>query len=349
MHIGLVYMYSIQKSILSATASYLSVYCLPFVLIFSPTHRFNWYNVTEMFYGFGQYNNPYMYYSSLLLHSVPLPHLLPDTTYYYRVSNSCTIYDFHMPSFYFTSGSSSADAMKSESLFPFSVGLTGDVGTTQVSVATISALSSLQPNAIFLVGDLCYSDGYINTWDAFGRMIEPLASHIPLLTSGGNHEVQSGENWVPYQLRYPTPYVGSSSPDPSYYGREVGPVHVIVLNSYAASSNTSVQYRWLEMYLSSRVNRARTPWVVVMIHASLYHSNTIHWKEGELLRVAMEPLLYQWGVDIVLSGHLHAYERTAAMYNAELDECGMTHLILGDGGNYEGEGCRVMYNTVIIW
>ncbi|CAE7301095.1 PAP18 [Symbiodinium microadriaticum] len=168
-------------------------------------------------------------------------------------------------------------------------------------------------------------------------MVEPLASLIPLLTTGGNHEVQSGENWVPYQLRYPTPFAGALSPDPAYYGREVGPVHVIALNSYADFSNTSLQYRWLETYMLTRVNRARTPWVVVMVHVSLYHSNVIHWKEGELFRRAMEPLLYQWGVDIVLSGHLHAYERTAPMYNFQPDECGMVHLILGDGGNYEGE------------
>ena len=149
--------------------------------------------------------------------------------------------------------------------------------------------------------------------------------------------MQSGENWVPYNLRYPSPYVEAMSPDPAYYGREVGPVHVIALNSYADYSNTSLQHRWLESYLSTRVNRNRTPWVVVMVHVSLYHSNAIHWKEGELLRRGMEQLLYDWGVDIVLSGHLHAYERTLPMFNFEADDCGMTHLVLGDGGNYEGE------------
>ena len=42
------------------------------------------------------------------------------------------------------------------------------------------------------------------------------------------------------------------------------------------------------------------------------------------------------GVDIVLNGHVHAYERTAAVYKWQLNECGPVHLNLGDGGNREG-------------
>lgn len=137
---------------------------------------------------------------------------------------------------------------------------------------------------------------------------------------------------MPYQLRYPTPFRGSGSPDPAYYGREVGPVHVIALNGYAETTNSSLQYRWLEKYLGTKVNRDRTPWVVVMVHTAWYCSNTVHWKEAERMRQDMEPLLFSFGVDIVLAGHVHAYERSAAVYMEELNECGMSHLVLGDGG-----------------
>eukprot|EP00602_Paraphysomonas_sp_CaronLab_P010548 CAMPEP_0185027788 /NCGR_PEP_ID=MMETSP1103-20130426/13015_1 /TAXON_ID=36769 /ORGANISM="Paraphysomonas bandaiensis, Strain Caron Lab Isolate" /LENGTH=638 /DNA_ID=CAMNT_0027561919 /DNA_START=21 /DNA_END=1937 /DNA_ORIENTATION=+ len=292
----------------------------------------NWYNVTEMFYKFGQYNNPYMVYQSPLVHAVELTGLSSGVTYYYRVADSCTVFQFTMPRFTLSDTSKSQ-----ESLFPFSFGMIGDIGLTNVSMMTFSALEALESDAVLIVGDLSYSDGWMNTWDSFGRAIQSLGSQTPLMTTGGNHELQSGENWVSYQLRYLTPYSGSGSPDPVYWGREMGPVHVIALNSYAAYSNTSIQYRWLENYLSTHVNRDRTPWVVVMMHTPLYHSNTVHWKEGELMRLAMEPLLYAYGVDVVLSGHLHAYERTEPVYDNSLDPCGMTHLILGDGGNYEGE------------
>ena len=50
----------------------------------------------------------------------------------------------------------------------------------------------------------------------------------------------------------------------------------------------------------------------------------------------MEPLLYKYGVDVVLSGHVHAYERVEPVLNGCLNECGPVYLNLGDGGNYEG-------------
>jgi hypothetical protein len=34
---------------------------------------------------------------------------------------------------------------------------------------------------------------------------------------------------------------------------------------------------------------------------------------------------------------VHAYERTTAVYLEEVNECGMSYLVLGDGGNYEAE------------
>jgi hypothetical protein len=38
----------------------------------------------------------------------------------------------------------------------------------------------------------------------------------------------------------------------------------------------------------------------------------------------------------VLSGHVHAYERTHPMYKYKLDTCGPVYLSIGDGGNIEG-------------
>jgi acid phosphatase type 7 len=294
-------------------------------------HWWNWYNVTAMTTGFGQYNNFDMYYNSPVIHTVTLTDLKSDTTYYYRVADSCTIFSFKLPTYYYS------PSKPPSTLYPWVLGLTGDVGQTDVSVESLAALAALEPNAVLLVGDLSYADGWGDSWDTFGRAFESLGSSVPVLTTGGNHEVQSGENWVPYLLRYFTPYQSSSSPDPAYWGREIGPVHVIALNSYAASSNTSIQYRWLQSYISTRVNRARTPWVIVMTHSPFYNSNKIHWMEGEIMRRDMEALLYLYGVDIVLSGHVHSYERTVGVYDNNLDICGPVHLVLGDGGNYEGE------------
>lgn len=297
----------------------------------SGEHWYNWYNVTKMRTQFGQYNNPYMIYTSPVIHTVVLTGLQSGTNYSYVVADSCQIHSFVMPKYYY-SGS------KVVNLFPFTMGLIGDVGQTQVSVESMAALAALQTDSILLVGDLSYADGWQNSWDTFGRAFESLASRVPVLTTGGNHELQSGENWRPYNLRYPTPYRASGSPDPAYWGREVGPIHVIALNSYADYlTNSTIQYRWLKNYLETHINRDRTPWVLVMMHTPWYSSNVIHWREGELMRRAMESLLYDFGVDIVLNGHVHSYERTFPVYNNTVNPCGPTYLIVGDGGNYEGE------------
>ena len=115
----------------------------------------------------------------------------------------------------------------------------------------------------------------------------------------------------------------------------MGPVHVIGLCSYAATANTSLQYRWLQRDFA-KVDRAMTPWVLVMWHTPWYNSNSGHRAEGELMRRSMEPLMYANSVDVVLNGHVHAYERNHAVYNGCRDECGPVYLNLGNGGNYEG-------------
>ncbi len=39
-----------------------------------------------------------------------------------------------------------------------------------------------------------------------------------------------------------------------------------------------------------------------------------HYKENECMRLAMEDVLYNNGVDIVLNGHCHEYERSNPVY-----------------------------------
>ena len=73
-----------------------------------------------------------------------------------------------------------------------------------------------------------------------------------------------------------------------------------------------------------------------MMHVPWYSSHEQHWREAELGRLDAEPLLYEAGVDLVLSGHLHAYERSHPAFNGTANRCGPTYLNLGDGGNREG-------------
>jgi hypothetical protein len=190
-------------------------------------------------------------------------------------------------------------------------------------------------SVVLIAGDLSYADGYPKIWDAFGQLLQTLGSTTPIMTVGGNHEAASAEAFLSYKVRYPSPNAASNSPHFSYYGYEVGPVHVIALCSYAGFSNTSMQYQWLQNHLATKIDRVRTPWLIVVTHVPLYSSNSGHYKEGEAMRRSFEPMLVAAGVDLVITGHIHAYERISPVINFQLDTCGTNHMVLGDAGNYE--------------
>ena len=71
------------------------------------------------------------------------------------------------------------------------------------------------------------------------------------------------------------------------------------------------------------------------------YSNSHH--QGEIeetdIRPLFEPLLHQYGVDVLFAGHVHAYERTYPVLNGKLAPPGTSSFIeinIGDGGNREG-------------
>lgn len=85
------------------------------------------------------------------------------------------------------------------------------------------------------------------------------------------------------------------------------------------------RYAWLKKDLAS-VDRSRTPWLLVSMHAPWYNSNYNHQGEGEKMRQSLEDVLYQHGVDTVIAGHVHAYERSQRTYNYKVDECGPLYM-----------------------
>lgn len=63
----------------------------------------------------------------------------------------------------------------------------------------------------------------------------------------------------------------------------------------------------------AKVDREKTPWLLVLLHAPWYNSTWAHQGEGDSMMAAMEPLLYAAGVDILVAGHVHAYERSVCL------------------------------------
>ena len=63
------------------------------------------------------------------------------------------------------------------------------------------------------------------------------------------------------------PHAASGSPSSLWWAADVGPCRVVTLCSYCSTAAGSLQLAWLERELAA-VDRRRTPWLVVMMHAA---------------------------------------------------------------------------------
>ena len=259
---------------------------------------------------------------------------------------------------------------------PYRIAVVGDLGQTENSAATLERMREVSdfvdnggggilrranadqpataPGHVLNVGDLSYADGYQPRWDSWGRLVEPHASTVPWMVIEGNHEeelavtrIDGGggdddddddgdiDGFVAYRARFAVPSNASGSGSKLYYSYDVPGAHVVMLGTYADWSSGSKQRSWLARDLA-RVDRGRTPWLIVGMHAPWYSSNTAHLDEVDGMRRSLEPLLLQHGADVVFTGHVHAYERTGRVARRRADERGPVHVVVGDAGNREG-------------
>ena len=129
---------------------------------------------------------------------------------------------------------------------------------------------------------------------------------VPWVTAVGNHENEPGYGFTPYEHRFDSD--GLAESEIFWYSRDVPGVHMVFMSTEHDYQQGSTQYNWLEQDLSS-VNRDVTPFVIVYGHKPMYSSNSYHGSEVEL-RDALEDLYVSYGVDLVIAGHDHFYERT---------------------------------------
>ncbi|RPI22609.1 MAG: metallophosphoesterase [Acidobacteria bacterium] len=86
-----------------------------------------------------------------------------------------------------------------------------------------------------------------------------------------------------------------------YYSFEKGPVQFVALDSTYMSPE---QLEWAEKELRG----SNKKWKIVFFHHPIYSSGGRHGSDLELRKV-LEPLFVQYGVDVVIAGHEHFYER----------------------------------------
>ena len=66
----------------------------------------------------------------------------------------------------------------------------------------------------------------------------------------------------------------------SFYSFKAGLVHFIFVNPYSPSDINSEQYKFLTDDFKN-INRARTPWVIIVTHCPFYSSNRAHYEEAQ--------------------------------------------------------------------
>jgi len=246
----------------------------------------------------------YFFYKSGAIHHVTIGPLDPGTTYYYRCGKAGDEFRLRTP----------------PAALPIEFVVIGDLGQTGWTASTLSHIGGGDYDMLLLPGDLSYADTRQPLWDSFGRLVQLLASARAWMVTEGNHEMETLPvvelaPFAAYNARWRMPHEESGSRSNLYYSFDAagGAAHVVMLGSYAAFGEGSEQRRWLEADLA-RVDRRRTPWLLVLLHAPWYNTNQAHQGEGEKMRLAMERMLYEARVDVVFAGHVHAYERFVSYY-----------------------------------
>ena len=130
---------------------------------------------------------------------------------------------------------------------------------------------------------------------------------------------------------YPLPYEWGNA----YYSFVYGPAKHIIVNAYSSMEPDSQQYAWFLQELET-VDRTKTPWVLVTIHVPLYNTFSLHLTDPQIFaaREHLEPLMVQHHVNLVFTGHIHAYQRTANVAMEELDPKAPIHITIGKRARY---------------
>lgn len=200
-----------------------------------------------------------------------------------------------------------APAAASDTTFTFFA--VGDVGEPVTDGGTPDVLAqALEPHIDslqfgLLLGDIIYPDGKSEDYDAnlfqyFGGVFP----YLPLFTVLGNHDWhEPDENYVK-EWKLPG--------NEHYYSFDYGHVHFVGLDTHMGEVlyDDQAQLAWLEDDLSKLSEDQQ--WIIVFLH---HNGKSCTYKKDYEAVLGLYPLFEKYGVDLVLNGHAHTYERLHPM------------------------------------
>ena len=252
-----------------------------------------------------------------LQHEANLSGLNPATKYFYAIGDSSG------PLADPNAGGSFTSSPTVGSIQSARIWVIGDSGTANANALAVrdaykSFTASRDTDLWLMLGDNAYNNGTEPEYQAAVFDIYPeILRTVPLWSTLGNHDGQSatsGNQTGPYYNIFSHPIAGEAggvaSGTEAYYFFDYGNIHFISLNSYDVDrAGGGTMWNWLQ----SDLQATNQEWIIAFWHHPPYTKGS-HDSDTESRLIQMWenmlPLLEAHGVDLILTGHSHTYERS---------------------------------------
>src|SRR6185369_16850295 len=204
----------------------------------------------------------------------------------------------------------------------------------------------ISPDLWLMLGDNAYNSGtdaeyQVGVFDVYQT---PLRSSV-LWPTLGNHDgvsadsaTQSGPYYDIFSLPAGGEAGGVASGTEAYYSFDYGRVHFVCLDSYESGRAPAVP---MLQWLASDLHAAHADWTVAFWHHPPYtkgsHDSDVDIELTEM-RQNVLPVLEEAGVDLVLCGHSHDYERSVLLDGHYGLSTTLQAAMVRDGGDGRVEG-----------
>ena len=273
-------------------------------------------------------------------HEVELTGLTANTRYFYAVGKPTQVLAGDDNDHFFWT------APDPGTVQPTRIWVLGDSGTANDEAAQVRDayynLAGVDSTDVWLMlGDNAYDDGTRTDYQAaVFDMFPQMLRNTVLWPTRGNHETLTNVYYDLFTLPTLGEAGGIASGTEAYYSFDHANIHFICLDSEGSDRSIGgAQWLWLEADLADTDQE----WIIAYWHHPPYtkgsHDSDVETKLIEM-RISFLPLLEAGGVDLVLSGHSHSYERSYLIdghygFAATFDE---GHLRDGGDGKFDGDG-----------
>ena len=248
-------------------------------------------------------------------HELTLTGLSEGQRYYYDIGSTSTVLAGDATYTFRTATTANNSTVR--------VWVLGDAGTKNddqraVRDAFYGWNKSVATDLVLLLGDNAYSKGTDSEYQAAIFDMYPQSLRQAVFWSTiGNHDTDLDDDpalTIPYFKIFTNPINaesgGVASGTEKYYSFNHGPIHFVCLDSMTSSRvKNGAMATWAAADLSANTK----PWTVAFWHHPPYSKGSHDSDTSTHLREMREnllPILEQQGVDLVLSGHSHSYERS---------------------------------------